>query len=77
MAEPDDKHASSKAVTGLSTEDRKLIGQAIIDGILTPETLLASAHFDYLQNGGNYDQAKGSGTHQQTGGGTYRQGYPQ
>jgi hypothetical protein len=59
-------------ITSHSIEQRKLIGQAIIDGILSPKhAALLSPTADYSQNGGNYTQ-KG-GDYRQNGGGNYNQ----
>jgi hypothetical protein len=65
---PDDKRLKT-----LSIEGRRLIGQAIIDGLLTPSAVIAvAATKDYNQNGGNYTQ-RGSGDHVQVGNGDYNQ----
>ena len=65
--------ASAKRLETLSTNRRKLIGQAIIDGILSPADvafLPNMADPDYNQGTGNYTQ-KG-GDHKQ-GNGDYNQ----
>ncbi|MFC9767997.1 hypothetical protein [Rhodococcus jostii] len=57
-----------------STERRKLIGQAIIDGILTPADaalIPIGSDPDYNQSAGDYNQSTG-GDHAQ-GGGDYNQ----
>jgi len=64
-------HATKQLET-LSIEGRKVIGQAIIDGILKPrQVALIDAAFDYTQASGNYTQ-RGGGTYVQ-GGGNYNQ----
>jgi hypothetical protein len=57
-----------------SIEQRRLIGQAIIDGILTPRqvALVDLRTFDYNQSAGNYTQ-RGGGNYTQSGGGNYNQ----
>jgi hypothetical protein len=71
---PDDKaEAKSQAPTTMSTDRRKLIGQAIIDGLLSPSQaafLPLASDPDYNQGQGGYTQ-KG-GDHKQ-GGGDYNQ----
>lgn len=66
--------SNDKRLKTLSIEGRKLIGQAIIDGLLTPSSVggLAAAQTDYSQNGGNYTQ-RGGGDHIQGGNGDYNQ----
>ena len=55
-----------------SVEQRKIIGQAIIDGVLSPRhAAMLDINADYSQNGGNYTQ-KG-GDYRQNGGGNYNQ----
>lgn len=58
-----------------SVERRKLIGQAIIDGLLDPEeATLLRALANYNQSSGDYNQnTHNSGNHLQTGGGNYTQ----
>jgi hypothetical protein len=57
----------------VSTEGRRLIGQAIIDGLLSPSAIIGVAQMtDYGQNGGNYTQ-RGGGDHRQGGNGDYNQ----
>jgi hypothetical protein len=60
----------------LSVEGRRLIGQAIMDGILTPDEAFlgrrAGIVLDYTQQGGNYTQS-GGGNYSQSGGGNYTQ----
>jgi hypothetical protein len=54
----------------ISTERRRLIGQAIIDGILSPveaALLAVKPTVDYNQGNGNYKQ-RGGGNHGQSGG---------
>jgi len=65
-----EKTESAKRLETLSVERRKFIGQAIIDGLLSPGEVVTLT--SYLQTGGNYDQTGGGG-HQQTGGGNYTQ----
>jgi hypothetical protein len=70
---PDEATQQTKAqsLTTMSTDRRKLIGQAIIDGLLTPAAFLPVASDpDYNQGQGGYTQ-KG-GDHKQ-GGGDYNQ----
>ena len=59
----------------ISIEDRKAIGQAIIDGLISPVSLtferLATEGGDYNQGEGGYTQS-GGGNHTQ-GGGDYNQ----
>lgn len=71
MAEETDGTDAERLET-LSTDRRKLIGRAIIDGILSTSdvALLALRPADYNQSNGNYTQ-KG-GDHKQ-GGGDYNQ----
>ena len=54
-----------------STDLQRLIGQAIIDGILKPGEV-ALVVLNYAQAGGNYTQ-RGGGNHTQSGGGNYNQ----
>jgi hypothetical protein len=63
----DDKRLKTESIEG-----RKLIGQAIIDGLLTPSAVMVAARTDYNQNGGNYTQ-RGGGDHRQGGNGDYNQ----
>lgn len=67
---PDETKA--QALTTTSTDRRKLIGQAIIDGLLTPGAafLPVARDPDYDQGQGGYTQR--GGDHQQ-GGGDYNQ----
>jgi hypothetical protein len=65
-----DHTAEAECLETESIEQRKLIGRAIIDGILTPAQInLVSAGpvIDYKQGTGNYNQ-RGGGTHTQAGG---------
>ena len=70
----------SKAINkpqALSKEDRQILGQAIIEGLVNPVGFdfinpLASEGGDYDQNGGSYTQS-GGGTHDQGGTGDYNQ----
>jgi hypothetical protein len=56
-----------------SIEQRRLIGQAIIDGVLTPRQIaFIDVRMDYNQHGGNYTQ-RGGGNYNQSGGGNYDQ----
>jgi hypothetical protein len=56
----------------ISVDDRKAIGQAIIDGLISPVALtferLATEGGDYNQTQGDYTQS-GGGDHNQGGGG--------
>jgi hypothetical protein len=73
MANPPQTTSNTKKPeTAASIEHRKVIGQAIIDGVLDPRhAALLSINGDYSQNGGNYTQ-KG-GDYKQNGGGNYNQ----
>ena len=64
----------TKRLETQSIERRRVIGQAIIDGILSPsEVILAVKPPNYSQSGsGNYRQ-RGGGDHLQTGNGNYDQ----
>jgi hypothetical protein len=64
----------AKRLDTQSIERRRVIGQAIIDGILNPsEVILAVKPTNYGQTGsGNYRQ-RGGGDHVQTGNGNYDQ----
>jgi hypothetical protein len=62
----------SKGQATISTEGRRLIGQAIMDGILAPGEVLLTPRLDYTQQGGNYTQ-RGGGNYTQSGGGNYNQ----
>jgi len=65
--------SDSKQLKTMSTEGRRLIGQAIIDGLLSPSAIIGTvAMQDYGQNGGNYTQ-RGGGDHRQGGNGDYNQ----
>jgi hypothetical protein len=56
----------------LSTDQRRLIGQAIIDGLLSPTQVAVAASMpDYNQAKGDYTQRGGGGYTQ--GGGNYNQ----
>lgn len=70
---PEANDAESRGHATLSTERRRLIGQAIIDGVLTPGEALFLPIADYDQTGGNYTQ-HGNGNYTQNGGGNYDQG---
>ena len=69
------KEAANRKLETLSVQSRKLIGQAIIDGLVTPAAAVgvvsAFASRAYIQDGGNYTQ-KG-GDHYQGGNGNYDQ----
>jgi hypothetical protein len=68
-----DQPSDDKRLKTLSVEGRKLIGQAIIDGLLTPTAVVGLvAATDYSQSGGGYTQ-RGGGNHVQTGDGDYNQ----
>jgi hypothetical protein len=65
----------AKRLETQSIERRRVIGQAIIDGILNPsEVILEAKVLNYTQVGGNgsYTQ-RGGGDHAQTGNGNYNQ----
>jgi hypothetical protein len=69
MTEQDDT-AEAKRLETESIEQRKLIGRAIIDGILKPaqiSLISAAPTLDYDQGTGNYNQ-RGGGNHAQAGG---------
>jgi hypothetical protein len=66
------KPERAKPLETLSTEGRRLIGQAIIEGILKPRQIaFIDVSFDYNQSTGNYTQ-RGGGNYNQ-GGGNYNQ----
>ena len=68
-----DQPSDDKRLKTLSLEGRKLIGQAIIDGLLTPTAVIGvTATVDYTQSGGGYTQ-RGGGNHVQGGNGDYNQ----
>lgn len=68
-----DQPSDDKRLKTLSTEGRKLIGQAIIDGLLSPTGVIGLvAALDYTQSGGGYTQ-RGGGNHAQGGNGDYNQ----
>jgi hypothetical protein len=68
-----DQPVDDKRLKTLSLEGRKLIGQAIIDGLLTPTAVVGlAATTDYSQSGGGYTQ-RGGGNHVQGGNGDYNQ----
>lgn len=71
MNTPKDEGESNAQAT-VSTEGRRVIGQAIIDGLLSPDTSLMVAQLNYNQAGGNYTQ-RGGGNYTQNGGGNYDQ----
>jgi hypothetical protein len=56
----------------ISTEGRRVIGQAIMEGILTPGEAIMAVQLNYTQQGGNYTQ-RGGGNYTQSGGGNYNQ----
>jgi hypothetical protein len=65
-----DGTAEGKRLETESIEQRKLIGRAIIDGILKPaqiSLIAATPVLDYDQGTGNYNQ-RGGGNHVQAGG---------
>ena len=65
--------SDEKRLKTTSTEGRRLIGQAIIDGLLSPSAIIGVTQLtDYGQNGGNYTQ-RGGGDHRQGGNGDYNQ----
>ena len=75
----------AKRLETQSIERRRLIGQAIIDGILSPSQVVLSASYNrapyrqtyhmggYNQTGGDFWQRHGA-EHLQSGGGNYDQG---
>jgi len=64
--------ADTKHLSTMSVEQRKVIGQAIIDGVLSPRQVsLIDTISDYAQGSGNYTQ-RGGGNYTQ-GGGNYNQ----
>ncbi|MEM7432642.1 MAG: hypothetical protein AAF351_12005 [Pseudomonadota bacterium] len=72
-----EKRSKARGVRSMSMEHRKIIGNAIIDGLVDPARLnvlnpLATEGGDYDQNGGEYNQS-GGGNHDQGGGGGYNQ----
>ena len=69
---PETTHEEKKRLETLAIEQRKVIGQAIIDGILTPrQVAFIDLVSDYAQSSGNYTQ-RGGGNYVQ-GGGNYNQ----
>ncbi|MES2043089.1 MAG: hypothetical protein V4475_04385 [Pseudomonadota bacterium] len=63
---------TTKHLSTMSIEQRKVIGQAIIDGVLSPRQVsLIDTVSDYAQASGNYTQ-RGGGNYVQ-GGGNYNQ----
>lgn len=74
---PEDKPSSATGTRlAMSADQRKLIGTAIIEGLITPGAFtffnpLATEGGDYNQNQGGYVQS-GGGNHNQ-GGGDYNQ----
>lgn len=71
MTAPNNAGESTGQAT-VSTEGRRVIGQAIMDGILTPGEAVMAVRLDYTQQGGNYTQ-RGGGNYAQSGGGNYDQ----
>jgi len=71
----DPQQEEAKRLETQSIERRRLIGQAIIDGILSPgEVILAAKPPNYVQVGGNGSfKQRGGGDHVQTGNGNYDQ----
>jgi hypothetical protein len=68
-----DQPSDDKRLKTLSMEGRKLIGEAIINGLLTPTGVIGvAATTDYSQSGGGYTQ-RGGGNHVQGGNGDYNQ----
>ena len=68
-----DQPSDDKRLKTLSMEGRKLIGEAIINGLLSPTGVIAvAATTDYTQSGGGYTQ-RGGGNHVQGGNGDYNQ----
>lgn len=68
-----DESSKDKRLATLSAEGRKLVGQAIIDGLLTPAAVIGVTRMqDYGQNAGDYNQ-RGGGDHRQGGNGNYNQ----
>lgn len=61
---------SGAAASAISDEQRKLIGNAIIEGLLDPGSL--TFYSPLATEGGDYDQ--GNGNYNQSGGGTHDQG---
>ena len=77
MADHEKRSKAHNPVLSLSDDQRKMIGNAIIEGLLTPNAFsflspLATEGGDYDQNGGGYNQS-GGGNHDQGGGGGYNQ----
>jgi hypothetical protein len=77
MADKELRSSASFPESKLSDEQRKLIGSAIVGGLITPGSFtfnnpLATEGGDYNQNGGGYNQG-GGGNHNQGGGGDYNQ----
>ena len=77
MADKDLRSTASFPTKELSAEQKKFVGSAIIEGLISPESFtfinpLATEGGDYSQNGGGYNQG-GGGNHNQGGGGDYNQ----
>jgi hypothetical protein len=68
---PEEKAAKSRrAASVMSDDQRKLIGNAIIEGLLDPGSF--TFYSPIATEGGDYDQ--GDGSYNQSGGGTHNQG---
>jgi hypothetical protein len=71
---PEDRKFNAKGVkVAMTADQRKMIGNAIIDGLITPGSFsfidpLATEGGDYNQGQGDYNQG-GGGNHNQEGGG--------
>lgn len=77
MVEKELRSTASFPSTKMTAEQRKLIGSAIIDGLISPGSFsfnnpIATEGGDYNQNGGSYNQG-GGGNHNQGGSGDYNQ----
>jgi hypothetical protein len=77
MADQEKRSTASFPSAKLSDEQRRLIGKAIVDGLIHPGSFtfnnpLATEGGDYDQTGGGYDQG-GGGNHNQGGSGNYNQ----
>ena len=68
-----DQQEEAKRLETHSVERRRLIGQAIIGGILVPRLVILSERPHYNQSDGNYTE-RGHRDHVQTGHGDYTSG---
>jgi hypothetical protein len=64
----DDAAEQAEGISSMSTDGRRLIGQAIIDGILSPGNAIFAVEPRYNQSAGSYDQTGGGSLYIQNGG---------